>query len=162
MRKYINKRKRRARGVSMLFLLIIIPILFAFAAMAVDFGRLLEAHRSLEQAAEEAAQSGATAYDLGSGNVPRLDQARARSYASANWSRSLGLGVVSATRPELVAVTASETTVTVRTRAVVDDLIFLRYFRVSDGGTWTVNADGEATVCLAGFGGDSNCTRPDA
>lgn len=158
---YWNTR-RKARGVSMLFLLITIPVLFAFAALAVDVGRLLEAHRSLQQAVDESAQSGATAYALGS-DAPRLDPPAARAYAVNNWNQELDLGAITARDATLETVTATATSVTVEARATVDQLLFLRYFRIIGGdGTWPVHAVGEATVCLAGYDGERACTRPDA
>lgn len=155
--------RKRVRGVTMLFFLITIPVLFAFAALSVDVGRLLEAHRSLVQATEEAAQSGATAYVVGGGTEPRIDPTTARAYALSNWNRAQSMGVVSAENAEISSIIATDTQVTVRARATVGDLIFLRYFQIINGdGTWEITATGEATVCLAGYGGETACTRPDA
>lgn len=153
-------QRRQARGVSMLFFLMAIPVIFTFAAVAIDFTRILEAHRSLEQAAEEAAQSGAMSYNLSSG-VPQIIPTSARTEAMRNWNTAVAQGVVTASRPSMTVLEATPSHITVQTTGYVEDLIFLQYFGIVDGGGWEVTARGEARVCLAGFDGEEVCTRPD-
>lgn len=145
----------------MLFLLVSIPVLFMFAALAIDFARVIEATRSVRQAAEEAAQSGAMSYQLGS-SEPTLATTAAQAEARRNWDRAVALGVVNGNDPRLELVVATPREVVIEASAEVKDLIFLRYFTVLSGdATWRVRATGIAQVCLAGFEGEEACTRPD-
>lgn len=154
-------RRRLRRGSASLFFLYLIPILFGIAGLTIDAARLYDARRSLHQALDAAALSGATEFDLSS-NQPRLNPTLARRSANQVMAANIANGVIRGddTRWSPPIVSAGDTRVTVRGTTVVNDLLFMGYF-IPSYRHFLVRAEGTADVCLALDAG-SSCTKPDA
>lgn len=161
-----HHRMRRPRGIGMVMFVAMIPAIFMVAALAIDFSRILTGHKALVQLANEAAQSGAMAYQTGTTN-PRLNASKARTYATETFTASKNI-VGTLGSAQIVSVTPTNTQVTVTVRGSVKDLLFLdiftRYMGLGgsgySGGDYTMTVSRSAGVCLA-QSSNQRCTRPD-
>lgn len=80
-------RIKNERGAYMVFFVILIPILFGCAGLAVDLGNGFAHHARLQKAADAAALAGAAAFAMNQETVdshPKAD-AQAETYAKVNW-----------------------------------------------------------------------------
>lgn len=154
-----------AEGSALIISVVIIVLSFLAGVLAVDFGRITLARRSLAQAAEEAALSGAMEYNTGKNAA--LIPSGAIQAAKDNIQAQINSGAIKALNPQPFY-QANSKRVTVRLRGEVRGLVFVGYFRnaatTSDAmpGYW-VEAQATAEVCdgRTGIDRDGRCSRPD-
>ena len=167
--------RRRGRGAAMLwFILVALPMLAFGSALAVDISRLIVSAREASNATEAAAVAGAQQYQP---NTFRLDPGKVAPKVGESLAQSVSSGAM---RSPVTSVTAVVTDngygpvgrgtqrVTVTTRYVVDDLVFLPLLGLMTGGSYNNSQELQMTrsadVCLPGQYGPTggSCTRPTA
>lgn len=152
-----------SEGSVLVITVVVVILSFIAGCLAIDFGRITLAKRSLIQAAEEAALSGATAFLPG--KRAALDVQDAKRYAADNLQKSIANGYVKATNIK-ASYNVTQKKVTVTLTGNVKDLIFINaIYRWFGNNTPTVQVTGRssAEICVAqeGIGGDGRCSRPD-
>lgn len=80
--------KKTQRGSAIVFVVLVLPVLLAFTALAIDFGRGFVVKNELQNAADAAALAGASALTTKTPDAPDAN------YAHPNWTYASGRGTL--------------------------------------------------------------------